>query len=807
MRQLIQNWIEVWLILDYDHTQVGRFRIMKLRWKIVVGLAAFIVLCAVLLVYLNYSARTAVEETRRGLRKEGFKTDLSDFDFSTSPEYRIREDALTAAGNAIRNLRSPGALDLNLVVASGNDSLIVLWKQEKLEQRYTYNQLLDFWPVLYETLDADSSTLDAACEALLSGPFRFNLNASRGNAIPLPHLLGIKDLTLAFGVRVVLELHNNNKDAAWTNLLAETRLVTAYELEPAEVSHMVRFACTAIAFNATWQALQADGWTDDRLARLKQEWESVDFFSGLPETAAFNRAASVAECQRERMEPLSGRPTFRMLFRSPRDAWLNLKYYWKQVHYRVSGTYEDEKALLLYFRDRELELRSAMKSPTWLEMRELPAVTNRISFQSKYSSRIQSMLNLRNVSLGLMREGKGLLGRAAEAEARRRLIVTAIALERFRGRNGFYPQTLQELTPGFLKDVLPDFMNGQPLRYRLMDDGHFVLYSVGLDCVDDGGVARLREGPEYIRSPPGFGIRPGGDLVWSRPASVAETTSYYEEQQRALAEEILRARLEAEAAERSEEANRRAAVEKLLAMKQSVRLKDPWFKGQPLIETLRNRNLPDSSVLTLDEMLTLKQTAGNDEYGIVTFEVPISYDALSNVGTLDLLVDADPEGDSSSRGAEVQDCSRATNGNCLLLWNTSFDPPGQHALQARLLCTDSENDWNTFEVKGAVTPYFSSNICQFDPYNTMFDSSGATMYARLPESNGLYTVEIKSSSGEIVKTFTGNTTNGIIQFDWNLIDKDGRRYTNASFESVFHVTLPGSGRTQAIIGPGKWAVR
>ena len=45
-----------------------------------------------------------------------------------------------------------------------------------------------------------------------------------------------------------------------------------------------------------------------------------------------------------------------------------------------------------------------------------------------------------------------------------------------------------ELTPTFLTDMPRDFMDGQPLRYRRNEDGAFTLYSVGQNCLDDGGM-------------------------------------------------------------------------------------------------------------------------------------------------------------------------------------------------------------------------------------------------------------------------------------------------------------------------------
>jgi hypothetical protein len=36
---------------------------------------------------------------------------------------------------------------------------------------------------------------------------------------------------------------------------------------------------------------------------------------------------------------------------------------------------------------------------------------------------------------------------------------------------------------------------------------------------------------------------------------------------------------------------------------------------------------------------------------------------------------------------------------------------------------------------------------------------------------------------------------------WDLKDDLGRRCTNNSYDSVFHITLPNSGRTQILRGP------
>jgi hypothetical protein len=140
----------------------------------------------------------------------------------------------------------------------------------------------------------------------------------------------------------------------------------------------------------------------------------------------------------------------------------------------------------------------------------------------------------------MMSRGVGVFGRAAEAESRRRLLITAIALERHKLRAGSYPKTLTELnaSPTELNDAksLIDFMDGKPLRYRLTQDDQFVLYSVGLDCADNGGIAAAdaQRFPTPGQPARGWGFQIGRDLVWPRAASQQEVKA---QEQRELEED------------------------------------------------------------------------------------------------------------------------------------------------------------------------------------------------------------------------------------------------------------------------------
>ncbi|MCB9839141.1 MAG: hypothetical protein H6813_07375 [Phycisphaeraceae bacterium] len=70
----------------------------------------------------------------------------------------------------------------------------------------------------------------------------------------------------------------------------------------------------------------------------------------------------------------------------------------------------------------------------------------------------------------------------------------AIALHRYRlANNNRWPGALDQLVPAYLDAVPIDRFDGAPLRYRLDEHGEPILYSVGANFIDDGGVPALDE--------------------------------------------------------------------------------------------------------------------------------------------------------------------------------------------------------------------------------------------------------------------------------------------------------------------------
>ena len=238
-----------------------------------------------------------------------------------------------------------------------------------------------------------------------------------------------------------------------------------------------------------------------------------------------------------------------------------------------------------------------------------------------------------------------------------------------------------------------------------------------------------------------------------------------------------------------------ARLATIYARGENPKISDPEVAGGLLSQVLRNKALPGPP-LSIGQMLTLRQVATTKDPDIAAFELPISYDALTNIGWLRLLCDADPADDAPGDGAQMQNCERAANGNCRLVWNTMYDPPGKHFLQAELSVRNPRarlrrRNYESQEIslKGPLFAFVSTNVLQYSPLD-LYSEKGAFFYVKLAQPVGSYTLKITSPSGQHLHTITGSTTNGVVETNWDLICDDGKPYTNDSFNSAWTVTFP-----------------
>ena len=155
-------------------------------------------------------------------------------------------------------------------------------------------------------------------------------------------------------------------------------------------------------------------------------------------------------------------------------------------------------------RDREIEalIRSALRSSGVAELasgpiNSVPVVTDSTTTASTVPSLSASSpwaMNSANVSsiwvfsnVESIADAKAVSVGASFGSKTR----VMVALELYRARHGAYPDSLDQLAGDIVTQPPADPLHGLPFGYRLLDgdpDGRaYLLYSVGLDRVDDGG--------------------------------------------------------------------------------------------------------------------------------------------------------------------------------------------------------------------------------------------------------------------------------------------------------------------------------
>jgi hypothetical protein len=310
------------------------------------------------------------------------------------------------------------------------------------------------------------------------------------------------------------ELHQGRLEAGLQDLEAMAALARMERDEYTLVAQMIRVAVTGLGLAATWDALQAPGWTEPQLARLQATWKPVDLAEAL-ETACLGERAR-------------GFELFTMVRRSgAARTGRSFASFWGWGASRPKATFEDLVSDYLYFPAYKLStidadellylktaqenvaaLRSVRAHRSWPDVKQtLLKAGSQANQRASVFDRLRYPVSTRVIPNYVKADGT-----AINAETERQMTLAAIALKRFQLRHGQLPPSVEALVPELMPAVPYDYMCAEPLRYRLKTDGSYVLYSVGLDGKDDGGDPGLA-----LSATPG--LWGGRDAVWPSPAT------------------------------------------------------------------------------------------------------------------------------------------------------------------------------------------------------------------------------------------------------------------------------------------------
>jgi hypothetical protein len=330
---------------------------------------------------------------------------------------------------------------------------------------------------------------------------RFNIDYA--NPLPptilLPHLAPLKHLSQVLQLRASAELALGRADAAFNDVLLMLYLAEACRDEPFVISHLVRIAQLQLALQPLADGLAGRQWSEAQLRELENRLCRLDFCADGQRVLHCQRVFDCATveyfrhrrtCDVSRIADLG--PSMGLLpalMLAAPSGWYCL----------------EELNLCRAFDEGPLSLTDVAGR----QVRPIPGVqADEESGQRDAGPDPRLFLGHHFFSVLLVPGLARLAQRTAYGQTAVDLAAIACALERWRLAHGQFPDSLDSLTPGFMDHVPHDIINGQPLKYHRTAEGRFVLYSVGWNGTDDGGVVGLAQKPERVDPNT-------GDWVWA----------------------------------------------------------------------------------------------------------------------------------------------------------------------------------------------------------------------------------------------------------------------------------------------------
>jgi hypothetical protein len=322
-------------------------------------------------------------------------------------------------------------------------------------------------------------------------------------SILLPHLAALKRCSQVLELRSIAELQNGQSEKAVADVKLSFFLANSIRAEPFLISHMVRIAMLQITLQPIYEGLAEHQWSDGQLVALDAELSKLDFLPDYKLSMDGEMGCDDGEMDHLRRHPEQLRSLggyydeeeghgYNLALPGGLIARLIPAGWFYQNQFRC------DRMMVEYYIP-VADVNHGTFSPD-LAHRGDGAVKSEIKSASPF-----------NLLERLMLPPFGNIARKfAWGQASVDLARVAIALERYRLARGEYPESLDALAPQFIAKVPHDVIGGQPLHYRRTDDGQFVLYSVGWNERDDGGVI----GPEKWHN---VDINQG-DWVWRYPA-------------------------------------------------------------------------------------------------------------------------------------------------------------------------------------------------------------------------------------------------------------------------------------------------
>ena len=449
-----------------------------------VGIAVLATLIAVIYTEEDWRGRRAWENCKRELEAKGAVLDWDKYIPPTVPDDRNFFKAPKMADWFVRGHNGTELQDL----LQNSNTVSVITNETAANDYLAWSDKLQ-------------PQFDLIREALKRPYARMDGDYSKPFEQPIPNFISVRIVTKTLAQRAKCDLLLGQPDKALQELTLLHDFLHLVEAAPTGkpmtlVSAMINVAVTGFYVDTIAGGLQSRAWQEPQLAALQKQLADINL---TPFVAQAFREEQVGICRDAEVVPLL--KLFSLADSRP-ESWFAkvIDWLWPRgwtYQNMVNIAVLDQKSI------DGFDLAQNTVAPRKFEeaWREIEEFDKSVNYSSPY--KILAAIAIPNFV------------RAEQTTAHTQTLVNAAqiacALERYHLAHCEYPATFDALTPQFLEKIPHDIIGGQPLHYRRTDDGKFVLYSVGWNETDDGGVDSSQ-----VKSDKGTFAE--GDWVWRYPA-------------------------------------------------------------------------------------------------------------------------------------------------------------------------------------------------------------------------------------------------------------------------------------------------
>ena len=417
----------------------------KLKKVHILIIILFLNLFAGIFLYFRSNTKNKLRSKIDALRTTGYPVTLKELD----QLYSIPDNVENAAGFI---------LDAISYYVDTNDSRVMKiadWKTLSPQEESLSEEIMKHASL---NLHENQKSLDLLHKAATMQYCRYPADLSAGQT---PKVFDILKMIRLLGVEATVHAENGDSEASVNSLICGLNIADSLSNAPLLVCQLVRMASQDLIISTLEHTVNIIDFNDEQLAQLSKTTADTQRLSGISYGLMGELCDAISEF--ENYSPYVSLYGEKIPFSNRFLVSI----------YRGLGLNKSDVIIYLDILNKIIE---AGKLPLHERQEAAKKIQNEIANISKIH------LVLKTTAPAYPQ----FISRELTDISKLRAAQTALAVQRYRLKNGKLPDSLSNLVPEYFESVPSDPFDGKELRYKKLDSG-FVIYSIDKDLIDDGG--------------------------------------------------------------------------------------------------------------------------------------------------------------------------------------------------------------------------------------------------------------------------------------------------------------------------------